>query len=190
MRVIAAAALASLAILVAARGATAIVCANDWETVEDGAAQAVAGQHPLWADAYLVGRVVHINRPAVNWESTVLTVSVEVLFSSEFPASVELAIGPHGPDFGYAEGRRYFLSIHRSIDPQTDHDLYLAPCAPTFEITWVEQLDRLLAASPSENVVARPEFGETGLPGGVVLAGLLGFALLGLSVLAFRKRAP
>lgn len=161
----------------AASSATALTCIVH-EDVVRAAEEALAGDHPLWADSYVIGRVEAIDRegPAVR-----LRLAPTHVFDGDPSEPFEIAVRPDGPPdpSTWAVGQLYFVAL--SAGPEEDGTgTHVAPCAPNFWITDAEQLDRLLRAAPTLTVLEPVALGPTARPDALPLIA----ASLGIGVIA------
>ena len=119
--------------------------------VEQSAREALAGNHPSWADAYIVGRVEGIARPL--HAPMTLTVVPTHVFSGDPADRIRLAAradGPPDPN-AWQIGSLYFLAVTDAPELEEVSGL-VAPCAPNFRITATEQIDRLVDAAPDVDI--------------------------------------
>lgn len=134
--------------------ASALVCANEWESdTFAGARQAV--EHPGRWDGLVVGTITAVERKDDYWRTTVLVVKPGVVFSGDVRETARLEIGGHGPSMGFTEGATYFLALERSSDPSTT-SWFVHPCGPNMEMTSADQLAELRTISDSEIVLSEP----------------------------------
>jgi hypothetical protein len=119
--------------------------------VEQAAREALDGQHPLWAGAYIVGRVDGIEHPL--HAPLTLTVTPTHVFGGEPADRIRLAARSDGPPdpSSWRIGGHYFLALTDAPELEGVEG-FVAPCAPTFRITTAEQLDRLIRAAASVEV--------------------------------------
>ena len=182
--------LAVVSLLLASGSAVDGLSCVGHEDVQQAAAEAVAGEHPLWADAYIVGLVESVEREGLK--PITLVVTPTHAFGGDIPQRIWLKArsdGPPPPEF-WRVGEHYFLGLEhaRTIE---DVNATVAPCAPNFRVTTSDELDRLVQAATTVEIrsvgasVAPPE-----APHGTVA--ILGLAVAATGVaawLAFRRRS-
>lgn len=155
--------------------------------LERAALEAVAGDHPSWADAYIVGRVDEIQHPP--FDGIRLSVTPTHVFSGDIADRIRIAARSDGPPdpASWSIGAYYFLALAGESELDGVSGL-VAPCAPNFRITTTEQLDRLIGAAPTVEV--RDEVSLSASDPGLGAVVVLGAAasVIGLwSWVAFRR---
>lgn len=158
--------------------------------VERAAREALEGDHPLWAGAYIVGRVDAIERPL--HAPLTLRVTPTHVFGGDLADRIRLAARSDGPPDprSWRVGGLYFLALADA--PELEGiDALVAPCAPNFRITTAEQLDRLiLVAAGVEVRDDGVSLASTDAPLGVPIVLGLAAGVIGVgSWLAFGRRS-
>jgi hypothetical protein len=165
-----------------------LTCARHAD-VERAAREALTGDHPSWAAAYIVGRVEAIERPL--HAPLVLTVTLTHIFDGDLADRVRLAARSDGPPdpASWQIGGHYFLALQGAPELEGVAGL-VAPCAPNFRITAPDQLDQLIGAAPAVEVregAVQISAGSEWPAGTAVVLGAAA-AVIGLgSWLAFRR---
>jgi hypothetical protein len=181
---------AVLLVLVAESDTDALTCIAH-EDVRAAAREAVAGEHPHWADSYLVGRVEAVER--IGLEPIVLTVTPTHVFGGG-PHQEELRLaarqdGPPDPA-SWRAGSLWFLALDAD-EPIEGTDALIAPCAPNFEVADAHDLASLVAVASEVDVrdASRADSSSAGAPGVafIVITGV--FAVAATSLVAFRRRS-
>lgn len=153
------------------------------------AQELVAGDHPGWADASIVGRVDAIERS--DLAPIILAVTPTHVFSGDVPDAIRLAArsdGPPDPQL-WTVGAHYFLALESSSGLEGIGAI-VAPCAPNFAIENADDLALLVRAAPSVEVrdPGMPQTSSSSAPGRTFAIGA-GIVMAGLgSWLAFRRR--
>jgi hypothetical protein len=182
------AAAAILVAHVAASGSGALVCA-DHGGDEAAAMEAVGGDHPQWADGYVIGRVDAIDD--LPHTGVRLTLTPTHAFGGAPREPIRLATrvdGPPDPSM-WAVGAMYFLSVS-GPEGVEGADGIVSPCAPNFRISDAGQLDRLVAAADSVTVLEDDVVVASAVPM-PILGAFIGAVAIGLvSWRAFRGRLP
>jgi len=170
---------ALLAAHMATSGATALSCVHHEDQVV-AAAEAIGGDHPLWADAYVVGRVDSVT--ASEHDAVRLTFTPTHAFGGGPQQPLRLAArsdGPPDPSIWDVEGL-YFVSLTEP-DGVEGADAAVAPCAPNFRIADADQLDRLIDAAQSVTVLEPDAVPHSSVPV-PLLVGLIGASAIGLQL--------
>ncbi len=177
---------ALLAAHLAAAEADALTCADLGDGVA-AAMEAVGGDHPLWADSYVVGRIDSVATP--EHDAVRLMLTPTHAFGGGPKQPLRLAArsdGPPDPSIWDVDDL-YFVSLSGS-EGVDGADAVVAPCAPNFRIADADQLDRLIDAAESVTILEPGAVPQSSLrlpP----LVGLIGASAIGLvSWLAFRRR--
>lgn len=148
---------------------------------EAAALEAVNGEHPLWAKAYIVAVVESISGDGEG----LLSVAVRPthVFAGEVPERLTLRARPDGPpDPGMFEpGRPYFLSLGSEV-PGSGQPL-IEPCAPNFKVS-PEQVERLVTVAPHVEI-RDPEVPTSNNP---LVAGIAIAAAIGLGTVVIVRR--
>ena len=149
--------------------------------------EAVGGDHPLWADSYVVGRIDSVATP--EHDAVRLTLTPTHAFGGGPQQPLRLAArsdGPPDPSIWDVDDL-YFVSLSGS-EGVDGADAVVAPCAPNFRIADADQLDRLIDAAESVTILEPDAVPQSSLPV-PLLVGLIGASAIGLvSWLAFRTR--
>lgn len=154
------------------------------------AQEVVAGDHPGWADASIVGHVDAIER--AEFAPIILAVTPTHVFGGDLPDAIRLAARSDGPPDpqSWTVGAQYFLALETASGLE-GVDAIVAPCAPNFVIETADELDRLVSAAATVEV-REPRIPQTSSTFnlGTTLAIGLGLGVIGLgSWLAFRRRS-
>jgi hypothetical protein len=158
--------------------------------IERAAREALGGDHPSWAGAYIVGRVDGIEHPL--HAPLTLNVTPTHVFRGDHADRIRLAARSDGPPdpSSWRIGGHYFLALTDAPELEGVDGL-VAPCAPNFRITTAEQLDRLVRAAAGVEVredVLRLASAEAPFGFPVVLA--LAAGVIGVGCwLAFGRRS-
>jgi hypothetical protein len=171
---------------VAAPGTAALSCVHHEDEVA-AAIEAVGGDHPLWADSYVVGRVDSVATP--EHEAVRLTLTPTHAFGGGPQQPLRLAArsdGPPDPAIWDVDGL-YFVALS-GFGGVGGADAIVAPCAPNFRIDDAAELERLIGAAPAVTVLEPDAVPPSGLPV-PLLAGVIGASGVGLLLwVAFGRR--
>ena len=154
------------------------------------AEELVAGEHPRWADASIVGRVDTIER--AEFAPIILGVTPTHVFGGDVPDVIRLAArfdGPPDPQ-SWTVGAHYFLALETASGLEVVSAI-VAPCAPNFAIETPGELERLVSAA-ADVEVREPGIAQSSSDFhlGTTLAIGLGAGMIGLgSWLAYRRRS-
>jgi hypothetical protein len=180
--------LAAVALLLATAASTMGLSCVVHEDVQSAAEEAVAGEHPGWADAYVVARLDEIELR--DGEPITLTVTPTHVFGGRVGTTIRLGARADGPPppADWTIGELYFLALSEVREVEAV-EAVVAPCAPNFRITDQDAFDRLIRAARTVEVrQPEAELVSTDLPSGVVVG--ISLAAIGLgSWLAFRRRS-
>ncbi|HEX2141022.1 MAG TPA: hypothetical protein VHK28_01935, partial [Candidatus Limnocylindria bacterium] len=150
----------------------------------------VAGEHPLWADAYIVGRVESVEREEL--EPITLVVTPTHAFGGDVPQRMRLAArsdGPPPPD-SWRVGEHWFLGLEHAGAIE-DVNATVAPCAPNFRVTTSDELDSLVQAATTVEIrgVGASIAPAEAPPGTVAILGVSVVAMGIAAWVAFRRRS-
>jgi hypothetical protein len=157
--------------------------------VERAAREVIAGHHPSWAEAWIVGRIDRIEHP-VHAPIT-LTVTPTHVFAGELAPRIRLAARSDGPPdpSSWRVGAHYFLALADAPELEGVDGL-VSPCAPNFRITTAEELGRLIGAAPNVEVRDEELPLSSGMPFDVPVFMGLTVGIIGLGGwLAFGRRS-